>query len=89
MDEQQPPVEERPVQATLVAETTWLDTIVEFNVKHVDQKGSRVLSFTLVNGHRYCLVLTPDTPLMAAVQKAVSPVVIAGADALPRNGHGA
>lgn len=66
----------------VVAETIWINPacIVQFE-NRVLPNGSRILLFTLVNGRKYALELSGQ--ILSYVQKAVSPVIAAGADQMP------
>lgn len=69
-----------------VFETTWLQGIIEFQSRELPD-GTRILTYTLGNGHRYVLPLSGN--LLAMTQKAISPVMIVGADSIPPNHNGA
>jgi hypothetical protein len=73
-------------QKTPVFETTWITGVSEFQAIQ-QQDGTRTLLFTLGNGHRYAINL--GGALLGHVQKAVSPVAVAGANQIPHNGYGA
>jgi hypothetical protein len=71
-----------PVKMKAV-ETTWLEDIAEFSFQDAPG-GLKLLTYTLSNGHRYVLPLKGE--VLAATQRAVSPVVLPGAG-VPHNGH--
>jgi hypothetical protein len=68
-----------------VSETTWLENIVEMSCRNLPN-GQILLTYVLGNGHRYVLPLQGEA--LEATRRAVSPIVVAGADSMPSgNGH--
>ena len=74
------------MQGVRVSETTWLEDIVEFQGRDMPD-GTRILTYILSNGHRYVIPLRGQT--LSLTQRAISPVIVAGSDAIQNGHHGA
>jgi hypothetical protein len=84
-------VENSSSEKTPVVSTTWLEMITEVEIKRMGKgKHDQVLLLTLANGQRYAIGL--NGAVGAAIRKTVgasaSPVILAGADELPRSNGG-